>query len=277
MNIVFTGMDLFKFGMILYVLTWVGFVCYLNIYSRRKTQNVHKVAMWYFITVATRHWGWCAALVVGFMLTLVLPDVYVVTQDTERKIAEIEAQKKKWSWYSDTTYTAKGTFYADRYFVPFSYKGRRYAAFGKYLLNESGSVIALYTTHFFNGRFTRVSDVEVIIPPGNYCKLGTGIDNKFESPVETSLIYVPEKKKNKHETQLTVTLLPEAILDIERIRRKIRKIDEMIMESARIKKRDEMIYHWIMKDSLIGPNFQRVALPKELKISEDAEQGAHRK
>lgn len=259
MNIAFTGADLVRFGMIIYVAIWFVFLCYLHIYSRKKSPNVHKIAMWYTITVATRHWGWIIGIVVGLLLCWILPDVYVVTQDPERKEAEIKENMEKWEWYTNTTYTPKETFYVDKYYVPFIYHTRYYKPFSSYLLNETDSTLAIYTTELFNGLFTKVSDVEdfEMIVPGHFQKFDRYIHNEFNAPKE-SYGTVPKDRKNKSKTELTITLMSEAIHDTEIIREKI--------ETGNI-----MMFGWDEKDSLVIPVNARNTVLKQLKLLQDAE------
>lgn len=239
MNITFTGTDLVKFGIILYVVTWLGFVCYLNIYSNRKKINVHKVAMWYFITVGTRHWGWIAGLLVAGLLTWILPDIQIISQDSGRIRREKREYANKWS-FADTTFTVKETFFIDRYYVPFIYNGRSCKAFTKYLLNDTDSTLVLYSTKFFNGQFTGVAEITEfeVIPSGYFQVFDSHIKNKFEAPIESSFSYISEDRKNKSTTELTISLMRDAIYDTERIREKIRE-------------RNEMIHGWDEKDSCL--------------------------
>lgn len=58
MDMTLTGLDIVRFGIFIYVALWFVFFCYVNIYSGRKNQNVHKVAKWSSITVVTRWFGW---------------------------------------------------------------------------------------------------------------------------------------------------------------------------------------------------------------------------
>lgn len=261
MDIAFKGIDLVRFGIILYVVVWLAFFCYVNIYSRRKNQNVHKVAMWSSITVATRWLGWLPGLCVSLLLFFVLPDVHVVTQNFQRKKAEME--ESRWSWNSKPTYTIKETFYVDKYYVPFRYHGNSCKAFGSYLFNETDSTLVVYSTALFNGMFTRVSNVDEFeeILPGQFLSYNH-VDNEFDSPVESSLTYIPESRKNKSVTELTLTLKSDAFYDTERIRMKIRE-------------RNAMIYGWDEKDSLGIPIKEREFVLKQLRESKDVKQGTH--
>lgn len=257
----FTGGDIVRISITLYVLTWAGFVCFLNLYSGRKNTNVHKVAKWYFITVATRHWGWLPALFMSLLLFWTLPDIYVVTQDVERKKADIEEDNRRWKWYQDTTYTLKETFYVDKYYVPFSFHGNKCAPFNSYLINESDSILVIYSTNLFNGQFTKVSSIAEfeIIPPGHFQKFDRHIHNQFDSPNESSFSYIPEDRKNKSTTELTITLMSDAIYETRRIQDKIND-------------RNEMMYGI---DSLGISLTAREFLLKQLKKSQDAKQGTH--
>lgn len=263
MNITFTGRDLYRFGVILYVVAWVVFTCYLNIYSRRKNQNVHKVAKWYFITVFTRHWGWIAGLVVGLVLTWILPDIYVISQNPERIRKEKQEYANKWS-FADTTFTIKETFFIDRYYVPFTYKEKSCAAFTRYLLNETDSTLVLYSTNFFNGQFSKVSDITEfeIIPSGYFQPFDRYITNRFSTPSESSFSYIPKDRKDKSTTELTISLMRDAVYDTERIR-------------ERMKDRNYLMDAWMEGDSV---NFKKKAIEIELNRLErlqNAKQGAH--
>lgn len=225
MNIAFSGADLVRFGIILYVVTWLVFVCYLNMYAQKKDANVHRVALWYFITVATRHWGWIVGMVVALMLTWILPDVYIVAQDPERTKMEKMEMARKWMW-ADTAYTLTETFYVDKCYVPFSYQGHTCSPFSSYLLNTTDSTLVIYSTDFFNGQFTRVSDIDEfeIISPGYFQPFDKYISNKFSIPSESSLGYVPKDRKNKSTTEWTISLMMDAVYDTERIRERIKDI-----------------------------------------------------
>lgn len=257
----FTGGDIVRIGIILYVLTWVGFVCVLHVYSNRKAANVHKVAKWYFITVATRHWGWLPALFVSLFLCWILPDIYIITQDIDRKKADIEEDNRRWKWYQDTTYTIKETFYVDKYYVPFYFHGNKCAPFNSYLINKSDSILAVYSTDLFNGQFTKVSSVAEfeIIPPGYFQKFDRHIHNNFDSPKESSFSYIPDDRKNKSTTELTITLMSDAIYETRRIQDKIND-------------RNEMMYGI---DSLGISLTAREYVLKQLKKSQDVKQGTH--
>lgn len=165
----FTGLDIVRFGIFVYVATWLVFFFRVNIYSRKKNQNVHKVAMWSSIALATRWFGWLIGLVVSLLLFWILPDVYVVSQNQERLKNEIVEDNREWKW-RDTIYTVKQTFYVDKYYVPFRYHGNPCNIGSSYLINETDSTLALYSTSLFNGQFTKVSEVSEfeIIPP-QYC------------------------------------------------------------------------------------------------------------
>ena len=259
----FTGLDIVRFGIFVYVATWLVFFCHVNIYSRKKNQNVHKVAMWSSITVVTRWFGWLIGLVVSLLLIWILPDVYVVTQDPVRKKAEITEDMRRWDWLRNTSYTVKETFYVDKYYVLFRYHGKPCNIGGSYLINESDSTIALYSTSLFNGRFTTVSDVNEfeIIPPGHIQRFDRYIHNKFDSP-EESFSYIPKDRKNQSKTECTLTLMSEALHDTEVIRNKI-------------KERNKAIYSWDEKDSLGIPIKAREFVLKQLRESKDVKQGTH--
>lgn len=260
MGLAFSGLDIIRFGIFVYVATWLGFFCYVNIYSRRKNQNVHKVARCYSITVAIRYCGWLGGLIASLILIWILPDVYVITQNPDRKRAEIEEDNKTWHW-RDTTYTTKETFYVDRYYVPFLYRGRRCNAFNSYLINESDSTLVLYSTNLFNGMFTGVSDVSEfeIIPPNHFQEFDRFIDNKFDSPSESSFSYTPKERKNKSTTEVSITLMSDAIYETEEIRERIRHHNEIIFG----------------RDSLGNPLTPRELVLRQLKKQQDVKQGTH--
>lgn len=253
MDLAFTSLDIVRFGIFVYVAVWLVFFCYVNIYSRKKNQNVHKVAMWSSITLATRWFGWLISLVVSLLLFWILPDVCVVTQDPVRKRAEIKENMKRWDWLKNTTYPIKETFYLDKYYVPFRYHGKPCNIAESYLINESDSTLALYSTSLFNGQFTKVSDVNEfeIIPPGHFQRLDRYIHNEFDSPEET-FSYIPKDRKNQSITEWTITLMSEALHDTEVIRNKI-------------KERDKAIYGWDEKDSLGIPIKARELVLKQLR------------
>lgn len=250
MNITFTGSDLVRFGIILYVVAWLGLVCYLNIYSNKKGINVHRVAMWYSITVATRHWGWFVGFVIAGLLTWILPDVNVISQNPERIRKEKREYASKWS-FADTTFTVKETFFMDRYYVPFTYKGKSCAAFTTYLLNDTDSTLALYSTNFFNGQFTKVSEISEfeLIPSGYFQPFDRYISNKFSTTSESRFGYIPKERKNQNSTELTISLVRDAAYDTERIR-------------ERIKDRNYLMNACMEGDSL---NFIKQAVEIELK------------
>lgn len=258
----FTGLDIVRFGIFIYVATWFVFFCYVNIYSGKKSQNVHKVAMWSSITVATRWFGWLLSIVVSLLLFWILPDVYVITQDPLRKKAEIVDDNRRWKC-RDTTYTLKETFYVDKYYVPFQYNGHRCNIFGSYLINESDSMLVVYSTSLFNGQFTKVYDVSEfeIIPPGQFQRFDRYIHNEFDSP-EESFSYIPKDRKNQSKTEWTLTLMSEALHDTEVIRNKI-------------KERNKAIYGWDEKDSLGIPIKAREFVLKQLRESKNVEQESH--
>lgn len=262
MNMTLTGLDIVRFGIFLYVALWFVFFCYVNIYSGRKDQNVHKVAKWSSITVVTRWFGWFLSLVVSLLLFWILPEVYVVTQDPARTEAEIAEDNRRWKW-RDTTYTLKETFHVDKYYLPFRYHGRPCDIGGSYLINESDSTLALYSTSLFNGMFTNVSDVNEfeIIPPGHFQRFDRYIHNEFDSPRE-SFPYNSKKRKNQSETEWTITLMSDALHDTEVIRNKI-------------KGRNEVIYGWDKKDSLGIPIKAKEFVRKQLRESQDVKQGTH--
>lgn len=263
MDFTFTGSDLVSFGIILYVVTWLGLMCYLHIYSNKRKPNVHRVAMRYSITVATRHWGWFVGLVIAGLLTWILPDVNVISQDPERIRKVKQEYASKWS-FADTTFTVKETFFMDRYYVPFTYKGKSCAAFTKYLLNDTDSTLALYSTNFFNGQFTKVSEISEFefIPSGYFQSFDRYISNKFSTPSESSFSYIPKDRKNQSTTELTISLIRDAAYDTERIR-------------ERIKDRNYLMDVWMEGDSL---NFKKQAVEiemKRLRRLQDAKQRTH--
>lgn len=263
MGMAFTGLDIIRFGIFVYVATWLVFFCYVNSYSRRKNQNVHKVAMWSSITVATRWFGWLLSIVVSFLLFWILPDIYVVTQDPVRTKAKITENMRRWEWLTNTTYTNKQTFYVDKYYVPFRYHGHGCNIFSSYLINETDSALVLYTTYFFNGKFDRVSNVKEfeIIPPGHFQKFDRYINNEFDSPKE-SFGYIQKDRKNLFKTELTINLMSEAFHDTEVIRNKI-------------KERNKAIYGWDEKDSLDIPIKAREFVLKQLRESKGVKQGTY--
>ena len=223
MDITFTAADLIRFGIIIYVVAWFGLVCFLSIYSNRKSQNVHKVAMWCSIIPAIRHWGWIVGLAVSLLLLWILPDVYVVTQNPDRIKKEKKKYASRYGWtYADTTFTVKETFFVDHYYVPFAYREKRCNAFNSYLLNETDSILVLYSTVFFNGQFTGVSAINEfkIIQPGSFQIFDEYIHNMFDTPMESNF-YIPKDRKNKRTTELTITLMSDAFYDTERIRKRI--------------------------------------------------------
>lgn len=212
--------------------------------------------------MATRWFGWLIGLVVSLLLFWILPDVYVVTQDPERLKNEIAEDNRKWKW-RDTIYTVKQTFYVDKYYVPFRYHGKPCNIGSSYLINETDSTLALYSTSLFNGQFTKVSDVNEfeIIPPGQFQRFDRYIHNEFDSP-EESFSYIPKDRKNQSKTEWTLTLMSEALKDTEAIRNKI-------------KERNKAIYGWDEKDSLGIPIKAREFVLKQLRESKDVKQGTH--
>lgn len=250
MDITFSGSDLVRFGIILYVVSWLGLICCLNIYSYKRKPNVHRVAMLYFATVATRHWGWIVGLFIALILTWILPDIHVISQNIERIRKEKQEYASKWS-FADTTYTVKETFFIDRYYVPFTYKGKSCTAFTTYLLNDTDSTLALYSTNFFNGQFTKVSEISEfeLIPSGYFQPFDRYISNRFTIPRESSFGYIPKERKNQSTTELTISLMRDAAYDTERIRERIKGINYLMNV-------------WLEGDSL---NFGKQAVEIELK------------
>lgn len=218
--------------------------------------------MWSSIALATRWFGWLIGLVVSLLLFWILPDVYVVSQNQERLKNEIVEDNREWKW-RDTIYTVKQTFYVDKYYVPFRYHGNPCNIGSSYLINETDSTLALYSTSLFNGQFTKVSEVSEfeIIPPGQFQRFDRYIHNEFDSP-EESFSFIPKDRKNQSKTEWSLTLRSEALKDTEVIRNKI-------------KERNKAIYGWDEKDSLGIPIKAREFVLKQLRESKNVEQESH--
>lgn len=264
MDITFSGADLVRFGIIMYVGLWLCLVIYLHLYARRRS-NVHKIAFIRFITIAWRHWGWIVGMIIGAILSWVLPDISVVSQNPERKRIELAERYEKWH-YGDMTFTEKESFYVDKYYVPFAYNGRKCNAFGSYLLNSTDSTLAFYITGLFNGQFSKVSnadDIE-IIPPGYFRNFEGYIHNEFDMPRESNLTYIPKDRKDKATTELTITFVNDALYETEKIRETILRRNRMIIGVEE-------------KDSLGIPFKARELVLKQLKEMQDAKQGEDRK
>lgn len=208
MEVAFTPKGLIRSVIVLYLAVWAGVALWRYLYCRRRNQNVHKAALLDKVTVATGLWGWVVGLFAGLFLTWLLPEVYVVTRN-DREFG----------------------FDVNRLYVPFSYGGHAFGPAGRYVVNRSDETLALYTTTFYNGMYTSVSDTSQFraIGPRGVLKTDRFIDHKFSEPRESSLTYVSDARKMKSTTELTLTTMSQALHQTQMIREKIRERNKMTM------------------------------------------------
>lgn len=228
---VLSGLDILRTGIGAYVALWLVCACYTAICLRKKP-NVHKYEKWSFYSVGFRWCGWVFGFFVAILLSWILPKVNVVTQKIERKEKVISEYTQE-GWKEVTKVTSQETFHVNTYYVPFSYHGHRCDATFTYLINETDSTLALYSTEIYNGLFESVSNKDglEIIAPQSFQKYHRNIDNAFVAPTE-SFSYIPQERKDK-KVELTITLLSQALRDIERISNKIEERNILLQEAAK--------------------------------------------
>lgn len=205
-----------QISLVIYVGIWAYFKYRTYILLRKKIRpSVYKIEKLNIISSIVRLYGWIIALVLPVPCMFLFPEVRIITQDSVR------AKKEFFSWpYSDLT--PRKTFFIDRYYVPFFYKGNFCIPGKKYLSNETDSTLVLYPTCFYNGLFTENTSTKQIksIKAYSFIQWDEYIDNKFDEPNQY-WGYVPKKHKNKSVIEWTIDTKSGAAMGLKEVENEI--------------------------------------------------------
>lgn len=214
------------------ILIWVGIwscmLLWFRTYCRRaKAFDIYKAKRLYNVTRFFRLWGWAVAFLFFLLTNAILPEVYVVTYDPARRMAE-----HKRIHHNDASHevpdslTLRESLFADRYFVLFSYDGHSCSPSMTYISNETGCELALFSATLSDLLVTNVSDPE-LVAPHTFVPFGKTILHFFETPRSISSYnsYVSHNnerfKTNVVSTEWTLDLASEAIPYIEASQEKL--------------------------------------------------------
>lgn len=133
-------------------------------------------------------YGWFFVLFFPVSCVQIFPEVRIITQDVHRAKAEC--------WYGYDNISDRKTFFVDRYYVPFRYKGAKYMPGKSYLINDTDSTLVLYPVYFYSGLYSdkNISRHEAMaVRPHSSNQWSKGIDNHFHTPYEH--FFYPGKTK----------------------------------------------------------------------------------
>lgn len=204
--ILWTGSQLLRFCILLYVAVWLCAAVRSQYYLKRhQPVNIYKAIQFRVIAKTIRWAGWVPALFLFMFLTWTLPEISLVTQDFPRRKAELEKLKEEGYYMSlDGAFHPDDAFYLDHYYSIFAYKGHSLSLGDNMLINDTDSALILYKVELSNGRFTHVRVVDAI-GPGQSKDLYFSIDHPFSKPSE-SFGYVKPSRKNKSVEEVALCL-----------------------------------------------------------------------
>ena len=208
----------FKIGLLIYVGVWAYFKFRPYMLLRKNAHpSVYEIERLDTISRVVRRSGWLGVFLLAIPFLWLFPEVVIVTQDAGRARAEHYGR-----YYGDMT--PRETFFVDRYYVPFCYKGKFCVPGGKYLSNETDSVLVLYPTYFYNGLFTKATKEFRTINSHSFVQWYVYVDNKFDEPHE----HWSEKHEEKDAIEWTLDTESGAIIGQNKVRNEIKKRNELI-------------------------------------------------
>lgn len=213
----------YQISLLIYVGVWAYFQFRPYMLLRKKVRpSVYEIERFDGISRGIRLYGWFLILLLPIPCLWLFPEVRIVTQDASRAKAEL------YGWYYGDM-TPRKTFFVDRYYVPFYYKGNFCAPGQKYLSNETDSTLVLYPTYFYNGLFKETVSTKQFrtINPNSFRQWDEYIDNKFDEPRQ-HWEYVPEEHKNKYAIEWTIDTRSGAIVGLNKVQNEINKRNELM-------------------------------------------------